>query len=63
MVNSAINATKWDRMFSQPFVYALDGHSDSIPCLATVPTSLTPLISGASDGEIKVWHLGMMIML
>jgi WD repeat and SOF domain-containing protein 1 len=54
----ALNAAKRERMFSQPFLFALDGHSDGIFSMSTVPTSLVLLASGACDGEIRMWHLG-----
>jgi WD repeat and SOF domain-containing protein 1 len=44
-------------MFSKPFLYALDGHSDGVYALATLPTSLVRCASGAGDGEVRVWNL------
>jgi len=46
----ALNATKWERMFSKPFLFALDGHMDSVNAMATLPNSLVHLISGSCDG-------------
>ncbi|KAL0582958.1 hypothetical protein ABG067_007091 [Albugo candida] len=48
----ALNAVKLDRMFAKPFVGALDGHSDGVSTLST-----SAFLSGASDGEIRVWDL------
>lgn len=53
----ALNAVKLDRMFSKPFLGALDGHRDGIFSMATLPTSLLYLFSGACDGELKLWNL------
>lgn len=35
----------------------MDGHKDGISCLAKHPTKLSTIISGAYDGEVKVWNL------
>ncbi|KNC86951.1 DDB1- and CUL4-associated factor 13 [Sphaeroforma arctica JP610] len=56
----AMNATKMERMFAKPFIASLDGHRDGVYCMAKHPTLLTSLISGACDGEIKVWDLGVL---
>ena len=53
----AIVATKLDKMFAKPFIGALDGHTDSVRCMTTIRTKNVPFISGACDGEIKVWDL------
>ncbi|KAI5735816.1 hypothetical protein M8J77_022992 [Diaphorina citri] len=53
----ALNATKLERVFAKPFVANLDGHKDGISCLAKHPTKLSTIISGAYDGEVKVWNL------
>lgn len=53
----ALNATKLERVFAKPFLGALDGHRDGVRCLAKHPTALSLLLSGACDGEIKVWSL------
>ena len=53
----ALVATKLDKIFAKPFLGALDGHSDGIYCLSTVRDRTVPLISGACDGEIKIWDL------
>src|SRR4051812_29298395 len=36
-------AAKLSRMFSSPFLFSLDGHGDSINCMATMPNSLVYL--------------------
>jgi WD repeat and SOF domain-containing protein 1 len=53
----ALNAVKLDKMFSKPFLYALDGHMDGVYALSTLPSSLTRATSGSGDGEIRVWNL------
>lgn len=53
----ALNATKLERVFAKPFIGALDGHKDGLNTLCKHPTSLSHLLSGACDGEIRVWNL------
>uniref|UniRef100_A0A8D8UIM1 DDB1- and CUL4-associated factor 13 n=1 Tax=Cacopsylla melanoneura TaxID=428564 RepID=A0A8D8UIM1_9HEMI len=53
----ALNATKLERVFAKPFVANLDGHKDGISCLTKHPTKLATIISGAYDGEVKLWSL------
>ncbi|PIK33510.1 putative DDB1- and CUL4-associated factor 13 [Apostichopus japonicus] len=53
----ALNATKLDRIFAKPFLGALDGHSDSVQCMSKHPKSLSTLLSGSCDGQVKVWNL------
>ena len=53
----ALNATKLDRIFAKPFLCCLDGHRDGVYCLAKHPRQLSVLISGACDGELRVWNL------
>lgn len=53
----AVVSTKLDKMFAKPFIGALDGHKDGIHCMSTVRNKNVPFISGACDGEIKVWDL------
>lgn len=49
----ALNATKLERVFAKPFLAALDGHNDGVHTLCKHPTSLSLLISGACDGEVR----------
>jgi hypothetical protein len=42
-------------VFAKPFAGALDAHSDGVYALAKHPHSLTTIVSGAGDGEIRVW--------
>ncbi len=52
-----MNATKLAKVFAKPFIAALDGHSDGVWCTTTSPTSLVAFLSGATDGEVRVWDL------
>ena len=53
----ALNAVKLDRHFAKPFVCSLSGHLDSVNCLAKSAGSLSTLVSGSCDGEIRRWNL------
>ncbi|XP_061632524.1 DDB1- and CUL4-associated factor 13 [Phyllopteryx taeniolatus] len=53
----ALNATKLDRVFAKPFLASLDGHRDGVNCMAKHTKSLSTLLSGSCDGEVKVWNL------
>jgi WD repeat and SOF domain-containing protein 1 len=53
----AVVATKLDKVFAKPFIGALDGHIDGVFCMSTVRNKVTPLVSGACDGEVRVWDL------
>lgn len=54
----ALNAAKLERVFAKPFLASLDGHTDGVNCLVRSPRSISSLVSGSCDGEIKFWHLG-----
>uniref|UniRef100_A0A8C4QCL7 DDB1- and CUL4-associated factor 13 n=1 Tax=Eptatretus burgeri TaxID=7764 RepID=A0A8C4QCL7_EPTBU len=53
----AMNAAKLERVFAKPFIASLDGHHDGISCLAKHPCSLSTLLSGSCDGEVRFWDL------
>ncbi|KAJ7985608.1 hypothetical protein DPEC_G00353830 [Dallia pectoralis] len=53
----ALNATKLERVFAKPFLASLDGHRDGVNCMAKHPKSLSTILSGSCDGELKVWNL------
>lgn len=54
----ALNATKLERMFAQPFLASLGkGHVDGVYALAKDPLSLDHMASASGDGVIKVWDL------
>lgn len=52
----ALAAAKLDRVFAKPFLAAL-GHDDGVTCLARNPARLNSLLSGAADGEIRLWDI------
>lgn len=53
----ALNAVKLERVFAKPFVGSLDGHKDGVYCMARHPRSLSVLLSGSCDGEVRLWNL------
>lgn len=53
----ALNAVKLDKVFAKPFLGALDGHSDVVQCMIKHPTSLSTVVSGACDGQIRIWNV------
>lgn len=46
----ALNATKLDKVFATPFLFALDGHRDGIYSMERHPTSVAISFSGSCDG-------------
>lgn len=55
--SKAVVSSKLDKIFAKPFVGALSGHMDSVYCTSTVRNSVVSFVSGACDGEVKVWDL------
>lgn len=53
----ALNAVKLERVFAKPFIGNLEGHKDAVYCVSKHPGSLSTLLSGAYDGEVRVWDL------
>ncbi|EZA57285.1 hypothetical protein DMN91_003262 [Ooceraea biroi] len=53
----ALNAVKLERVFAKPFISSLEGHKDAIYCMCKHPSQLSTLVSGAYDGEVRVWSL------
>ncbi len=53
----ALNSTKLERVFAKPFIGNLDGHRDGVHTLCKHPLQLNILLSGACDGEVRVWNL------
>lgn len=49
-------AAKLDRIFAKPFLGSLP-HDDGISCLARNPKRLNSLLSGSSDGDIRLWDI------
>ena len=41
-----------DKIFAQPFLGAMNGHSDGISVMAKSSAHLTHVLSGSMDGEI-----------
>ncbi|ELW68489.1 Transient receptor potential cation channel subfamily M member 6 [Tupaia chinensis] len=52
-----LNATKLERVFAKPSLASLDGHRDGVNCLAKHPKSLSAVLSGACDGEVRIQNL------
>lgn len=53
----ALNAAKLDKIFARPFVGAMDGHIDSVSCVAKNPNHLKGIFSGSMDGDIRLWDI------
>lgn len=53
----ALNAVKLDKVFSKPFLFSLNQHTDCIKCMAKNRNSLTDFASGGFDGQIILWNL------
>lgn len=53
----AVRAVKMDKMFAKPLIGAMDDHSDGVWCTVTSPTKVTQFVSGACDGQIRLWDL------
>lgn len=53
----ALNATKLERLFAKPFVASMAGHVEGVYCLGRATDSLTRVISGSADGDVRVWDL------
>ncbi|KAL6763169.1 WD40-repeat-containing domain protein [Haematococcus lacustris] len=54
----ALNAAKLDRVFAKPFLAALP-HDDGVTALARNPRSLNSVVSGAADGDIRIWDVAL----
>jgi len=55
----SVVAAKLDRMFAKPFVASLEGgHRDGVTASCVSRNALVPYVSGAADGEIRIWDLG-----
>jgi WD repeat and SOF domain-containing protein 1 len=53
----AIIAAKTDKIFAQPFVGNLAGHSDGISVFSKSSKHVSNIVSGSWDGEIRFWDL------
>ncbi len=52
----ALNSVKLDKVFAKPFVRALGGHMEGVYSMAKHSKRLGCVLSGACDGEIRVWN-------
>lgn len=53
----ALNAVKLDKIFAKPFMGSLEGHADVVQAMMKHPRSLSTVISGACDGEVRIWNI------
>ena len=54
----ALNATKLERIFAQPFIAQLgNGHTECVYSLAKDWRNLASMASGSADGVVKTWNL------
>jgi WD repeat and SOF domain-containing protein 1 len=53
----ALNATKLERIFAKPFLYALDHHKDTVTSIALSSTSLTHITTSSADGSLIYYDL------
>ena len=52
----ALNATKLERIFAQPFVGQMGmGHRDGVYTISRSPNTLSKIASGSADGIVKYW--------
>ena len=53
----ALNAVKLKKIFSKPFLFTLNEHTDGIKCMAKNTQNLTEIVSGSFDGQIILWNV------
>jgi WD repeat and SOF domain-containing protein 1 len=53
----ALNAAKVEKIFSKPFIAALDTHADGITCVSKNINSMVDFVTGSHDGVIVMWNL------
>ncbi|KAE9457674.1 hypothetical protein C3L33_10411, partial [Rhododendron williamsianum] len=51
------------QIFARPFVGAMDGHIDSVSCMAKNPNHLKGIFSGSMDGDIRLWDIASSVRL
>lgn len=56
-VTRALNSVKLDRLFAKPFIGSLEGHIDGVYSMAKHTRQLNVLLSGAANGELRLWSL------
>ncbi len=52
----ALNGVKLEKVFAKPFVRSLGGHLEGVFSMAKHSTRIGCVVSGACDGEIRVWN-------
>ncbi|TVT99849.1 hypothetical protein EJB05_54758, partial [Eragrostis curvula] len=45
------------QIFAKPFIGAMDGHIDTVSCMAKNPNYLKAIFSGSMDGDIRLWDI------
>lgn len=53
----AVVAAKIQKIFSKPFLFSLQGHSDGISSMSKPSENITKLLSGSFNGEIILWDV------
>jgi WD repeat and SOF domain-containing protein 1 len=53
----AVIAAKIDKIFSKPFVAALNDHSDGVSCFCKSPKLMNFFASGCWDGQVRLWDV------
>jgi len=53
----ALKAVKMEKIFAKPFVKSLEGHTDSVKCMAMARQPAAPLLSGSCDGQLRLWDM------
>ncbi|CAJ1450927.1 unnamed protein product [Effrenium voratum] len=53
----ALKAVKLEKLFAKPLVKALEGHTDSVKCMAVARIAAAPLLTGSCNGELRLWNM------
>ncbi|XP_022764074.1 DDB1- and CUL4-associated factor 13-like isoform X1 [Durio zibethinus] len=56
-MSALLTSPNWTRYLQDPFIGAMDGHRDSIKCMAKNRNYLKAIFSGSDDGDIRFWDL------
>uniref|UniRef100_A0A914QBN9 Uncharacterized protein n=1 Tax=Panagrolaimus davidi TaxID=227884 RepID=A0A914QBN9_9BILA len=56
-VEYTMNAAKLERVFAKSFIACFDGYNEGVGVLSKHPLRLSHLLSGARDGQVKIWRL------
>ncbi|KAL7068476.1 Sof1-like domain-containing protein [Cryptosporidium serpentis] len=54
----ALTSVKLRKMFAKPLVSVLEGHTDTVQCIARAHHNVSDIYSGSFDGSIRYWNLG-----